>query len=315
MSCLLRGIQGLSRLSRCHEHNRLRGLTGLRILMHHHRRTSTRTWKPAMRLRGRMLRINVTRVWRIHLHLRSVRSHSLRNPHVGAIRRLLYHHRCCHSSLWVHKLRRSGVLSHVRGLWPSLVHVKLRHGLLERQLRMVGHRRRVRNVVVLESWGREHLRSRRRNLHSMGVIEMRRPRMMLLWMKMGPMWGARHWRHARGRLLERKGHLRLVRHLGVGGGTLLGENARYSNRRLEHLCVCLLFVTRWRVPGWQSLISRRDASVERIILIRLLGPLFLHTFNRVELIIERWSFSNRSRLFGTEEDRWTRGTRNGAASK
>ena len=163
MSCLLGGIHWLaglpwvsrlSRLSWSHKHNRLWRLARLGILVHHHWSSSTRAWKPTMGLRGwPMLRINVTRVWRIHLHLRAVG----RNAHIRATGRLLYHHWCCHS-LWVHKLRRSGVVSHVRWLWSPLVHIKLRHGLLERQLCVVSHRRRISHMVLLESWGREDLR-------------------------------------------------------------------------------------------------------------------------------------------------------------
>ena len=81
------------------------------------------------------------------------------DSHIGPTGRLLDHHRGRHGSLWVHKLRRSWVVPHVRWLWSSLVHIKLRHaGLLEGQLCMGNHRRRVSNVIVLKLRGREHLR-------------------------------------------------------------------------------------------------------------------------------------------------------------
>lgn len=160
MSCLLGRIHWLPRLTRLsrlswsHKHNRLRRLPRLGVLVHHHWSTSTRAREPAMGLRRwPMLRVDVARVWRIHLHLRGVR----RNTHIRPTGRLLYHHRRCHS-LWVHKLRCSWVVSHVRWLWSTLVHIKLRHRLLERQLSVMGHRRRVGHMVLLESWGRENLR-------------------------------------------------------------------------------------------------------------------------------------------------------------
>lgn len=140
MAGLLSGIHGLARLPRCHKHNGLWRLTGLGVLVHHHWSTPARAWKPTMGLRGRsMVRIGVTRAWGVHLHMRGVGGHPLRDSHVRATGRLLDHHRCCHSSLWIYKLWCSRIMPHVRGLWRSLVQIKLRHGLLECQLRMRRH--------------------------------------------------------------------------------------------------------------------------------------------------------------------------------
>lgn len=150
VSCLLSRIHRLPRLPRRHEHGGLGRLTGLGILMHHHRGTPARARESAMRLRGRrMLRISVAGIGRIHLHLRGIRSHALRNSHKRTTGRLLDHHGRCHSSLWIDKLRGTRVVPHMRGRRCPLIHVKLRHGLLEPQLRMRGHRRWVGNVVVL----------------------------------------------------------------------------------------------------------------------------------------------------------------------
>ena len=245
------------------------------------------------------------------MHLGGIGSHPLGDSHIGPTGRLLDHHRGRHGSLWVHKLRRSWVVPHVRWLWSSLVHIKLRHaGLLEGQLCVGNHRRRVSNVVVLEPRRRENLRARRRQLHSMGIIEMRGPRMMLLRMKMRS-GRARHRRHAG--LLEGEGHLGLVRHLGVGGGAVL-RDSRHSDR-LEHLRVSLLFVASRNVPGWQSPVGRRNASVEGEVLISLFGTLFLHTFNGVELVSKRRAFSNRPGFLCPKESRGARGTGDRAASE
>lgn len=148
--CLLSRIHRLPRLPRRHEHGRLGRLTRLGILMHHHWGTPARARESAMRLRWRrMLRVSVTGIGRIHLHLRGIRSHALGNSHERATGRLLDHHGCCHSSLWINKLRGTRVVPHMRGRRCPLVHVKLRHGLLEPQLRMRGHRGWVGNMVVL----------------------------------------------------------------------------------------------------------------------------------------------------------------------
>lgn len=156
------------------------------------------------------------------------------------------------------------------------------------------------------------MRGRRRQLHAMGVVEMRRHG-VLLRMKMGSMWWARYRGHTRSRLLERKWHLRLMRQLGVGVGTMLREHARHSGRRLEHLQVSLLFITIRNVPGGQSPISRRNATVKGRF-VRLLGGLLLHPFDSVKLIVKRWPFGDGTGLLRSEENRRARGARDGAAS-
>lgn len=135
----------ISRLSR-HEHHRLWRLARLRALVHHHGRTTTGTGVATMRLRrGCMLRIGVGRRRRVHLHLRRIRRHALGHTHIRAVGSLLHHHRGSHSSLRIHELRATLILSHVGRLRPS---VELRHELPKCQLCMRGHRRRIPHVAL-----------------------------------------------------------------------------------------------------------------------------------------------------------------------
>lgn len=78
-----------------------------------------------------MLRVGVARIRGIHLHLRRVRGHTLRDPHVRTAGRLLYHHGSTHVGLRVHKLRSTWVGPHMTRLGATLVDVELWHGLPE----------------------------------------------------------------------------------------------------------------------------------------------------------------------------------------
>lgn len=82
----------------------------------------------------------------------------------------------------------------------------------------------------------------------------------------------------------------LVGCLRVGRRANLRRNRRHDNRLLEHLQVCLLFILRRDVPCWWSLICRRDTTVERVIFLRLFLGLFLHAFDRIELVGNGWPF-------------------------
>ena len=137
---------------------------------------------------------------------------------------------------------------------------------------------------------------------------------MLLRMKMRSVWWTRYRGHTRSCLLEWEWHLRLMRQLRVGVCTLLREHARHSGRRFEHLQVSLLAITIRSVPGGQSPISRRNATVKGR-LVRLLGGLLLHPFDRVKLITKRWPFGDGTGLFRAEENRRARSARDGAASE
>lgn len=136
---------------------------------------------------------------------------------------------------------------------------------------------------------------------------------VLLRMKMGSVWWARYRGHTRCRLLEWEWHLRLMRQLRVGAGTVLREHARHGGRRLEHLQVSFFIIAGRDVPGWHSPVGRRNATVEGQF-VRLLGSLLLHPFDRVKLIVKRWPFGNGTGLLRSEEDRRTCGARDGAAS-
>lgn len=118
----------------------------MRVLVHHHWRTSARAWVSTMRLRC-MLGIDMARIRGIHGHLSVIRSHSLWDSHVGSIRCLLRHHGSA-----IHKLRTTTLeRSHVAGLGTA---VKLWNRLGEGKLGMGSHRGR---VSMLHSRGRENL--------------------------------------------------------------------------------------------------------------------------------------------------------------
>lgn len=121
----------------------------------------------------------VSRTRRVHLHLRSIRSHSLGYVHVATTGRLLYHHRSAHCCLRIHKWRCTRVRSDMSRLWNPLVHIEWRHRLSVRELCMRGNRRRIRNGRMLKPRGWEQLRRRRRHLHAM-IIKVRVTRAVVL---------------------------------------------------------------------------------------------------------------------------------------
>lgn len=153
-------------------------------------------------------------------------------------------------------------------------------------------------------------------MHPM-VIEVRGAgSVMLLRMKMvRPMGWARDRRHSRVRLLELEGQLGLVRSLGVRCRAVLGRDRRHGRRLLKHLQIGFLLVSRWGIPCWKSLVGRGNASIESVILLRLLCTLLLHSFYGVKLVVKRWPLSNRPWLLRTEKGGWAGSTGDGSASE
>jgi hypothetical protein len=144
VSRLLRRVYGLAMLPRGHEHHRLGGLTGLRVLVHHHGSTPTGTGIATVRLgRWHMLGIRVARIWGIHLHLGCIGGHALRNTHVWSARWLLNHHWSAHGWLGVDELGTARVMSHMSRLCAGLADIELRHGLAKCKLCMWRHGGRV----------------------------------------------------------------------------------------------------------------------------------------------------------------------------
>jgi hypothetical protein len=97
---------------------------------------------------------------------------------------------------------------------------------------------------------------------------------------------ARGRRHSRGRLLKLERHLGLVRNLRIGRRAALRRDGWQSDVLLEHLHISFVLIGRSYIPGRKGLVSRRNASVESIGLIRLLRALLLHALDRVELVFD-----------------------------
>lgn len=247
-----------------------------------------------------MLRIGMTGARRVHLHLGCIGCHPLRHSHVWASRGLLYHHRGSHSVLRIHELRCPWVGPHMRWLRGSLVHIELRHRLTKSKLCVRSHWGWIRNVAVLESGRGENLRRRGRHLHPVMVIEVRRRSVVLRMQVMRTVWWARSRRNTLTSLREVERKVMLVRRLRVRCRATL-SNRRHSDRRLEHIGVRLLLVTRCDVPRRRGLIWWGDPAVESVILISLLRTLFLHPFDGVELVIKRWSLRSWQWLLCTEK--------------
>lgn len=123
MARLLGSVIALSLLS-VHRHHGLRRRSLLGALVHHHGCTTTWTRVPAMCLHWRnMLRIDMARARRKHLHGRVVRSHALRwHVHVWTVRSLSHHRSSCGR---VGELRSGRIMAHMSGLrvvWRHTMH-------------------------------------------------------------------------------------------------------------------------------------------------------------------------------------------------
>jgi hypothetical protein len=100
-------VHHLAPLSGDGVHHLLTVMALLRILVHHHGCTTTRTWVPIL------LREGVTRTGRVHLHLH-LWIVVLWISHIGSTRLLLHHSRGSELTvLSVHELRRALILAHL----------------------------------------------------------------------------------------------------------------------------------------------------------------------------------------------------------
>lgn len=298
MARLLRRVIALSLLS-VHRHHRLRRRSLLGALVHHHGCAATWAWVPAMCLHWRnMLRIDMARVRRKHLHRRVVWSHALWwHIHIWAVRSLS-HHRSSRGR--VRKLRSGRVMAHMSGLRVVWRHTMHGHLIVWPNRVLVSH-----GGAVLQPGGWEHLRRRCRHLHTMVIIIMHRRLLrrdkMSRWCSL--------WRHGVCCMLEMIGQLLLVRHLSIQSPRLRRSRGS-DNWGLEHVRIRLLLVNSRDIPSRSSSVSWRNASVEGVVLGSGVSSLFLHALYRVEAINDQRTLRRRSRLLGAKEGCWARSSWN-----
>lgn len=102
---------------------------------------------------------------------------------------------------------------------------------------------------------------------------------------MGSIRRTRRWRHRWITLVEGEGHLMLLGNIGVvGDGATLGRYRRHADRLFKHLIVRLIFGALRKVPSWQSLVGRRDTSIQHNQPLGSLGVFFLHALDGIELV-------------------------------
>ena len=163
----------------------LRGLSGIRPLMHHHGRPS-RAWVST----GRLSWSIVGRIWTWAIHMHMWDGHSLR-CHIAPLRALLNHHRGCHLlTRRRHVLGATGILSEIRRWRAIWAHHMRRYWLAVGVLHARSHRRSVRDEGIWHAGG-VISRSRRRPMHAMIVILMRRPRngtRVKMWLRRDRVW-------------------------------------------------------------------------------------------------------------------------------
>jgi hypothetical protein len=223
-------------LPRRHEHHRLGRLTGLRVLVHHHRRATAGARVATVRLRRCVLWVGVTGRRRVHLHLGVVRRHS---THVRAVGRLLHHRGSSHRRAWVvHEgshLRTRGIPYLPRRV--VLGHCLWGHTLSETCLSWGGdHGGRIPHLTILKTRRGKDLWRRGGHLHAVVIIHVPSCGPMWALVEMRPVGWTRGGRHARV-----EGHRVLLRKMRiVGGGAALRRCRRHPAGRFEHLVESLL---------------------------------------------------------------------------